>query len=60
MPTAEDLAATLSRAREAFEVSTRGGAAACGSGPAADAYAGLRSALLAELDVCLAVLDGAE
>lgn len=58
MPTAEDLSATLSRAREAFEATTRGGGAACGS--AADAYAGLRSALLAELDVCLAVLDGDE
>jgi hypothetical protein len=56
----EDLAATLSRAREAFEVSTRGGGGACGTGPAADAYAALRSALLAELDVCLAVLDGGQ
>lgn len=56
----EDLAAKLSQAREAFEVSTRDGGAACGTGPAADAYADLRSALLAEFDVCLAVLAGGE
>ncbi|MBC6449739.1 hypothetical protein [Actinokineospora xionganensis] len=60
MPTADDLAAALRQAREAFEAATRGGGAACGSAPAADAYAGLRSALLAELDACLAVLDGAQ